>query len=60
VFKEMSKNQNRNQNENRENLEQKRKNTGICNDQLGENMTEFAQEVNPNNEQQKRKNNNRK
>jgi len=50
----MGKNQNRNQNENR-NQEQKRKNA--ANDQLGENMTEFAQEVNPNNEQQKRKNN---
>lgn len=56
----MGKNQNQNQNQNRNNNQgnQIKKKPNFNNDQLGENMNEFSEEVNPNNAQKKKQNNN--
>lgn len=56
----MGKNQNQNKNQNKNNNQENqiRKNPNFNNDQLGENMTEFSEEVNPNNAQKKRQGNN--
>lgn len=52
----MSKNQNRDRNNNQEN---QKKRPNFTNDQLGENMTEFSEEVNPNNQQRRRQKDNK-
>ncbi|NLG88869.1 MAG: hypothetical protein GX494_06565 [Clostridiaceae bacterium] len=52
----MSKNRNQEQNRNNNQENQKRK-TNISNDQLGENMTEFSEDINANNSQKKKQNN---
>jgi len=55
----MSKNRNQEQNRNNNQENQQRKKPNFSNDQLGENMTEFSEDINPNNTQKKRQNNNR-